>query len=712
MTTDQAWAIRPKWHRYESPRSYARRQCAAAQVPVDVVERGLTSRRQPNYKRVWSDPLTPAVIEAAAGRPAGHVDRLTRRAQPAEGDYAARYLCRLCAAGEIVEQIPHDRENWCLKHPGQMVWTGPGTTPETQLVTRFDPAQARAERRFRRMVAAGRITPRLHTRAWEMVRDNANLSDAQPPSRDTADDETATRARLYPHLVAVLEELTSPRHVARWKSCPPEHLRAEIARSLTHIPGNIDVLITRIILWLRPMRRQIVATRLQPLDVALDTVDAPAVIDTHAIYPRWIQQHPQAVAEWDWTRNDDARDPWSAAAVSRKAWWVCDDGHSWETSPFVRGAALSGCPYCAGMDVWPGQTDLRTLFPDIAAEWATDPGVNAGTPDTVSATAGRVITWLCPDGHAWRTSVAQRTKNRVRCRVCSNQSVQIGMNDLSTTHPHLVASWSPTNARTPEQVVAGSDYTAAWTCPDGHGWVATVRSRAVDETGCPTCTSRRVTPGFNDLASKHHRLASEWDARPAANDRGPSEVTVKSSYLAGWRCPRGHTWRATVANRYTGSGCPSCSGHTAVRGHTDLATRRPDLALEWGEGNDRTADQVTVSSHYMATWTCRASHSHVWSSTVKNRSAGSGCPVCTGKRPETGVNDLATLRPDLAAEWDDSNEFSPADVTIGSGRKATWRCGPSGHVWTTIIQSRTRRTGAHCPLCITEREPSGRGRAA
>lgn len=140
MTDARAWPIRPKWHRFETPKSYARRQCAAAGIPFDYVERGLTTERQPYIYRVWADEAVVAsTIEAAAGCSEGHVVRLKRIAQPDSTHiYPERFLCRLCAAGSHVEQIPHDRENWCLKHPGQLAWVGPGTTPESQVIIPYD----------------------------------------------------------------------------------------------------------------------------------------------------------------------------------------------------------------------------------------------------------------------------------------------------------------------------------------------------------------------------------------------------------------------------------------------------------------------------------------------------------------------------------------------------------------------------------------------
>ena len=288
MTSAQAWAIRPKWHRFESPRSYARRQSDAAGIPFLFVERGLKSEMHQYRYQVWADEAAAAAtIEAAAGRSEGHFLRLMHQAQPDPNiAYPERFLCRLCAAGDRVEQIPHDRENWCLRHPGQLVWTGPGTTPESQFVEPFDREMARAECTFRRLVATGRVTARLHARVWEMVRDNAWLTEPhgwKPALAECRDDhEVRGRAKLYVETVAVLDSLSNDGVVARLAALPRESLRPAIINALPQLCGPTDVLVERVVLWLRPHRREVHTTRIDPLDVPLDVVDASTIIDTTA----------------------------------------------------------------------------------------------------------------------------------------------------------------------------------------------------------------------------------------------------------------------------------------------------------------------------------------------------------------------------------------------------------------------------------------------
>lgn len=633
MTDIRAWPIRPKWHRLESPRSYAQRQCRAAGIPFEDVERGLTSPTQPYIYRVWKDETAAAVtVEAAAGRAADHYLRLRHIAQPNQAlTYHQRFLCRLCAAGDRVEQIPHDRENWCLRHPGQMVWTGPGTTPETQLVVAYDGVQAKAERTFRRIVASGLVDTRLHTRASEIVRDSARLTtaghDGDVPDGEVPD--VRTRAEQYPRTVALMKALSDTATIERWRSEPPATLRREIACSLPAEVGVCEVLLERIVLWLRPMRRELRETRHEPLDVPMDLVDAPKIIDSAAQYPRWIQRRPQAVAEWDWSRNDPGSDPWEASRSSKRAWWVCDVGHSWQAVIATR--AQAGCPYCAGQSIWPGHNDLRTRAPAVAAEWDDSPGANAGDPDHVGAQSTRRVNWKCPKGHRWAATITNRTRIGAGCPYCSGYLAIPGENDLVTLRPDLAAEWDAerNGDLSAATVGPGSSRKVWWKGPCGHRWQAVVNKRALYGQNCPYCSRRRVLPGDNDLATVRPDLAAEWDT---SNELRADQVLPKSGRKATWRCASGHIWETTPHKRSNGRGCPYCAGNRVIVGETDLASISPEIAKEWSPDNALSPTDVKPFTLRKVKWLCARGHS--WEATVASRSRGVRCPHCRSQNKQ------------------------------------------------------------------------------
>lgn len=73
------------------------------------------------------------------------------------------------------------------------------------------------------------------------------------------------------------------------------------------------------------------------------------------------------------------------------------------------------------------------------------------------------------------------------------------------------------------------------------------------------------------------------------------------------------------------------------------------------------------------------------------------------KRLLVGFNDLATLHPEIAKEWDyDKNgDFKPTDC-IGGLRKVWWLC-PAGHSYEMDINSRTS-AGHGCPICARNKK--------
>ena len=92
---------------------------------------------------------------------------------------------------------------------------------------------------------------------------------------------------------------------------------------------------------------------------------------------------------------------------------------------------------------------------------------------------------------------------------------------------------------------------------------------------------------------------------------------------------------------------------------------------------------------------------HEWRASVGARSGGSGCPVCAGAVVLAGFNDLASQRPDVAAEWHPTkNEFGPESVTVASTRKVWWMC-EAGHEWQATVASRGEARG--CAVCAGRR---------
>jgi len=67
-----------------------------------------------------------------------------------------------------------------------------------------------------------------------------------------------------------------------------------------------------------------------------------------------------------------------------------------------------------------------------------------------------------------------------------------------------------------------------------------------------------------------------------------------------------------------------------------------------------------------------------------------------------GQNDLATVRPDLAKEWDfiKNGEFTPEQCSLSRRDKVWWKC-EKGHSWDAYVYNRTKGVG--CPYCSNQK---------
>ena len=104
-----------------------------------------------------------------------------------------------------------------------------------------------------------------------------------------------------------------------------------------------------------------------------------------------------------------------------------------------------------------------------------------------------------------------------------------------------------------------------------------------------------------------------------------------------------------------------------IVGVNDLATVNPELAKEWDyEKNEKKPQDYTAGSGIKVWWLCEKGHS--WQVAIYSRVSGRGCPICSNKQVCKGINDLATLKPNLAKEWnyDKNDTLTPSDVTISA----------------------------------------------
>lgn len=342
------------------------------------------------------------------------------------------------------------------------------------------------------------------------------------------------------------------------------------------------------------------------------------------------------LAQWDIERNLPLTPDDVTFGSHKKVWWTCPSGHSWQAMVYTRSEG-TGCPYCTGRKASPEQNSLAKQFPALAAEW--DDEKNAPlTPRDVTTGSHKLIWWRCPKGHSYRSAVKTRVQGS-GCPYCAGKSVLPEENSLAAEYPVIVKDWDAAKNKplTPNQVISGTKRKVWWLCPKGHSWCAAVFSRTVLGTGCPVCTGRQALAGENDLATLYPDVAAQWDGMKNGALH-PSNVTAGSNRRVWWRCEKGHSYRAVIAQRVQrGDGCPYCANRKVLPGFNDLATVQPLVAKQWHEtlNGALTPEMVTAGSHKKAWWQC--SYGHVWKAAIYSRAGVQqcGCPVCAGKTKRT-----------------------------------------------------------------------------
>lgn len=267
---------------------------------------------------------------------------------------------------------------------------------------------------------------------------------------------------------------------------------------------------------------------------------------------------------------------------------------------------------------------------------------------------------------------------------------------LAKANRKLAREWHPTkNAPlTPRDVTYGSNNKIWWTCAEGHEWRASVHARTGRGNGCPYCAGRAVGKD-NCLRARNPKLAREW--HPTRNaPLTPDQVAAGTAKKAWWICKKGHEWEAEVNSRNRGTGCPYCAGNRVSKDNC-LQTVNPALAAQWHPTKNAplTPRDVVAGTWKKAWWICKSGH--VWKTPIASRNQGSGCPLCSGRRP-TKENSLEVKGPRLAGEWHPTKNgsWTPKDVSPFSRRNVWWQC-EKGHEHYERIIVRYKREG--CPEC-------------
>ena len=490
---------------------------------------------------------------------------------------------------------------------------------------------------------------------------------------------------------------------------------------------------------------------------------------------KYISEIPELMKEWDWEANANLDPHKLTIGSGQKACWICPKGHKWRTEIRSRASSNINCPYCHGRKVLAGFNDLATTHPQIAKEWNYKKNEEL-LPSQVKAGSNKKVWWKCSKGHEWFTKIGLRTYLKRKCPYCHHHTVMTGFNALATTNPELAKEWNyEKNAPLlPTQVFGRTAKKVWWICPRGHEYKTAISNRKT--SSCPICSKEQQTSFpeqaiFYYLLKYHKNPENRYRAHGIESDIYIKELGVSIEYDGGhyhkntkkdinkikklnnlgiktinirdYRCPKIEVDGALIYQRKNDTTkdlekaikfiflniddtlkpdinlerdrTKILQNTLSIEKKNSLANLNPDFLKEWNyEKNGKLKPEFfTVKSGKKVWWKC--SKGHEWQAAINNRRVGHNCPYCSNQEVLPGYNDLETLHPELAKEWNYEKNFplTPKNYITGSNKLVWWICS-KGHEWKASISNRIRGAslrgtikGTQCPYCSNKKVEVG-----
>ena len=409
--------------------------------------------------------------------------------------------------------------------------------------------------------------------------------------------------------------------------------------------------------------------------------------------------HPDDVKDWHPTKNGDLRPDMITRASSKRIWWKCSKcGHEWQTTA----TGKRGCPHCLHKPEV-GKDDLATLYPEIAKEW--HPTKNGDlTPNNVKSKSNKKVWWLCPNNHEYQAIINARTRGDNKgsnCPICNKHNrtsfpEQAVFYYIKQLYPDAINGYKANFLGTMELdiFIPSINWAIEY---DGKVWHKEDKLRR-EKQKYQKCHKQgiKLLRIREEMAGLGSDIADEQIGIVEFNGKESLEETIKFVIQK-----LNFSYKRISINIKRDEIKIRESYQTKVK--DSIAKLYPELIKEWHPTKNGylTPYDCKVGSSYKVWWKCPTCGYEWQASIIKRTKEKHGCLNCSKQAPLIGVNDLATLYPEVAKEWHPTKngEITPSDIRPMSNRKYWWVCSKCGHEWLASANSRIHLKSG-CPACV------------
>ena len=430
---------------------------------------------------------------------------------------------------------------------------------------------------------------------------------------------------------------------------------------------------------------------------------------------KYIIEDEALMKEWNWEKNNalGLYPDKLTFGSNKKVWWKCKKcNNSWQTTIRQRAIVGRGCHFCAHLKPIIGKTDLKSMFPELIKDW--DYIKNELLPENCTAHSGRRVWWKCHYcGHEWQTSINNRTTNKHNCPSCTMKTTSFGEQALyyyvKKVFPDSINRYHDYDIELDVYIPSmrtGIEF-------DGLFWHNNIDSAKREQKKYGICQQQNIKLiRIRDSKAEYHNNTCDYSIC-IDNLQDINQLNNIIRLLLKEIDPESNLW--TRKNPYQiWSTIDSqinvekdrfkiLENKFLVGSNNSFIYKYPDILNDWNyEKNQSFNPKAFTSSSTMKVWWKCKKCNYEWQAKIKDRTSGHNkCPICNNQVLKEGVNDFATLCPNLLKEWNYSkNEVLPNQILKKHKTKVWWKCEKCGYEWIAAIGERIRTDKpSGCPKC-------------
>ena len=413
-----------------------------------------------------------------------------------------------------------------------------------------------------------------------------------------------------------------------------------------------------------------------------------------------LTKHPEMAKRWHPENSLKMNEV--APHSNQKVLWICekDEQHIFSARIDHVVSGRIKCPVCAGQVIIEGINDLATTNPELIKEWDTqmNKGVN---PQQFTRGSRKKITWKCEKGHTWKAAISSRAIQKTGCPTCARElrvsfgesAIAYYLSQYFTVKRNECFSW----LKGKELDIYLPDLSLGIEYDGAHWHKDSVRDAKKDalcqeegivlirirEPDCPLYP----TPATLYVLNKRNEMSSLNDAIIFVLKYINEKFSLNFEIDVNVDRDNIEILNLQVSNKKVGAICDEV------------------LITEWHYEKNAplTPSQFKKGSKRKVWWKC--SLGHEWQAAIYSRTGKEkcGCPYCAGQRVQEGKNDLHTLFPELAREWDyvKNGGVLPSQIRPQVNGKYWWICSRCQYSW--LATPAHRVNGRGCPKCGREK---------